>query len=128
MSTGTAPRIIDTRCILDEEWREGGMARVYRAFDRKEHRTVAVKILARELNPDERLVNTVFDREKRSLERLRHPNIVELCDGGRDPVTGEPYFVFEWLDENLTETLAAPPCRSWDEFATPYSLPIPETL
>ncbi len=67
MSTGTTPRIIDNRYILDEDWREGGTARVYRAFDRKEHRTVAVKILARELNPDERLVNRVFDREQRSL-------------------------------------------------------------
>ena len=76
--TGTAPRIIDNRYVLDDEWREGGTARVYRAFDRKEHRTVAVKILARELNPDERLVNRVFDRERRSLERLRHENIVEF--------------------------------------------------
>jgi serine/threonine protein kinase len=74
MSTGTTPRIVDNRYILDEDWREGGMARVYRAVDRRNHQTVAVKVLARELNPDERLLNRVFDGERRSLERLKHPN------------------------------------------------------
>ena len=128
MSTGTTPRIIDNRYILDEDWREGGMARVYRAFDRKDHRTVAVKILARELNPDERLVNRVFDREQRSLERLRHENIVELLDGGRDTLTGEPYFVFEWVDRNLTEWLEAVPCAGWDDFANRFGFPILEGL
>lgn len=129
MTTGTAPpRIIDNRYVLDEDWREGGMARVYRAFDRRDHRSVAVKILARELNPDERLVNCVFDRERRSLERLRHENIVELLDGGRDPQTGEPYFVFEWVDRNLTEWLEAVPCAGWEDFAGRFGFPILEAL
>lgn len=79
MTTGTSPRIIDNRYILDETCREGGTARVYSSVDRRTHRTVAVKILARELNDDERLVNRVFDRERRSLERLRHLNI--RCSG-----------------------------------------------
>ena len=104
------------------------MARVYRAFDRKEHRTVAVKVLARELNPDERLVNLVFDRERRSLERLRHNNIVELMDGGRDSQTGEPYFVFEWVDRNLIEWLQAVPSTGWDDFANRFGFPILEGL
>jgi hypothetical protein len=128
MSTGTVPRIIDNRYILDEDWREGGMARVYRAIDRLEHRTVAVKLLARELNPDERLLNRVFDGERRSLERLKHPNIVQLLDGGRDPETREPYFVFEWIDRNLAEALEAAPCTSWDVFANRFALPILDAL
>jgi serine/threonine protein kinase len=43
---------------------------------------------------DATLANQVFQREYESLSRLRHINIVELIDGGRDPKTGERYFVF----------------------------------
>lgn len=125
---GASPRILNGRYILDDDWREGGMARVYRAFDRQDHRTVAVKVLARELHPDERLVNLIFDRELRSLRRLAHPNIVSLLDGGRDPETSEPFFVFEWVDRDLADVLGAQQTRTWDAFCDQFALPILDAL
>jgi hypothetical protein len=46
----------------------GGMGQVYRAFDSRLHRNVAIK-LARER------VGERFDREVRTLAALNHPNI-----------------------------------------------------
>src|SRR2546430_1621641 len=114
----TAPRIIDNRYVLDDECREGGMAQVYGAFDRTTRHTVAVKILTEKVNPNERLLNHVFDRERRSLELLQvpepHPHIVELLDLGRDPDTGELYFVLEWIDKTLEQALLDAPLSGWD--------------
>lgn len=89
MTTGvTTPRIIENRHVLDDECREGGMAQVFGALDRVTHQTVAVKILTQKVNPDERLLNHVFDRERRSLEALQtptpHPNIVQLLEPSED--------------------------------------------
>jgi serine/threonine protein kinase len=59
---------------------------------------------------------------------LHHTNIVELLNGGRDAVTGEPYFVFEWVESNLASELGARPCTGWDDFARRFGLPILEGL
>jgi serine/threonine protein kinase len=126
-SSGT-PRIIDNRYILDDEWREGGGARVFQAFDRQARETVAVKVLTLQLTPDERILNVEFDREWRSLDRLSHPNIIRFRDGGRDPETREPYFVLDWVDNDLSDALAEAPCADWKEFVELYALPILEGL
>jgi serine/threonine protein kinase len=133
MTTGaTAPRIIENRYVLDDDCREGGMARVYGAFDRKTRQTVAVKILTRAVNPDERLLNHVFDRERRSLELLQapepHPHIVELLDLGRDAATGELFFVLEWMDHTLEQALRQAPCTGWEQCAERVALPVLEAL
>ena len=57
---------------------EGGMGVVYKALDRDENRTVALKTL-RARNVDER---RSLEREIRALSRLRHPSIVRLHDVG----------------------------------------------
>ncbi|MFM9996635.1 MAG: protein kinase domain-containing protein [Phycisphaerales bacterium] len=75
----------------------GGMGTVYRAVrdDDAFERQVAVKVV----NPA--LVAPIgmarFDRERRALARLSHPNIAGLLDGGR---TGEgvPYLVMELVE------------------------------
>ncbi len=104
------------------------MARVFRAFDRQTHETVAVKVLTLQLTPDERVLNLAFDREWRSLARLSHLNIVKFLDGGRDPQVGEPYFVLEWVERDLPKALAEAPCANWKEFVELYALPILEGL
>lgn len=58
----------------------------------------------------------MFGREYDSLSRLRHVNVVELLDGGRDPDTGERYFVFPWLDKDLAEAVGEDPPQGWDDF------------
>ncbi len=65
---------------VEEEIGRGGMARVYRARDRKHDRRVALKVL------EPRIAATLgadrFLREIRIAARLQHPNIVPLFDSG----------------------------------------------
>lgn len=89
---------------------------------------MAVKVLSKGSQPDDDLLNLMFDRETRALRRLRHPNIVELRDGGRDPATGEPYFVFEWLERDLGDALKKEPLPGWDDMAERYAMPILRAL
>ncbi|MBI5509947.1 MAG: serine/threonine protein kinase [Deltaproteobacteria bacterium] len=75
---------------------KGAMGSVYRAFDPKLHREVALKVvtadLARETKARER-----FQREARAIAALKHTNIVEIYD-----YSGEEseylYLVMEKLD------------------------------
>ncbi|MBW3603675.1 MAG: protein kinase [Actinobacteria bacterium] len=61
----------------------GGMAEVFRAYDHRLSREVAVKVLADDLLADARSVDR-FDREARSAASLNHPNIVNVYDAISD--------------------------------------------
>lgn len=80
----------------------GAMARVYQAQQLGQGRSVALKILQRELCHDE-AANARLRREATIGARLRHPNLAEvLMLGGVDAVAGapglEPFIVLEHLD------------------------------
>jgi eukaryotic-like serine/threonine-protein kinase len=62
----------------------GGMATVFRAFDQRLEREVALKLFRREsFSPSvARRMLRRFDREAKALARLSHPNIVEILDYG----------------------------------------------
>jgi serine/threonine-protein kinase len=72
----------------------GGMGAVYRAVraDGQFDKEVAVKFVRR--GPWPSLLAERFDRERRTLARLNHPNIAGLIDGGTTP-EGIPYIVLE---------------------------------
>lgn len=112
------PRILDKRWALQTDPRGGATARVFRGTDMKRevHGDVAVKVLPASIRGDSTLVTQVFQREYESLSRLRHENIVELLDGGRDPVTSERYFVFPWFDLGLEDALKETPLLGWDDY------------
>src|SRR5262245_20695480 len=76
----------------------GGMGQVYRAFDPRLHREIAIKIAAERFS--ER-----FDREVRAIAMLNHPNICTIHD------VGPNYLVTELVDG---ETL-----RDWFKRALP---------
>ena len=63
---------------------EGGMATVFRAYDLRLERDVALKLFRHEaFSPAvARRMLKRFDREAKSLARLSHPNIVEVLDYG----------------------------------------------
>ena len=62
----------------------GGMGEVYRARDPRLDRTVAIKVLPRELvNAPGRRVER-FRQEARAIARITHPNICTLHDVGED--------------------------------------------
>src|SRR5439155_2243152 len=73
----------------------GGMGEVYRALDTRLDRTVAIKVLPRELaaNPESR---QRLDREARSISKFSHPHICALFDiGHQDEVD---FLVMEYLE------------------------------
>ncbi len=67
----------------------GGMATVWRAFDRRLGREVAVKVLSESLAADERFRRR-FEREAHHIASLSHPNIVVVHDYGAD---GDQLFI-----------------------------------
>jgi eukaryotic-like serine/threonine-protein kinase len=77
-----------------EQLGEGGMAIVYKAYDTRLERAVAVKVIRaqRELSAE---VLKRFAREARALARLSHPNIVKVLDYGE--YEGLPFLVMEYL-------------------------------
>jgi serine/threonine-protein kinase len=80
-----------------EQLGEGGMAIVYKAYDTRLERDVAIKIIRRGAFPPDHLEQILkrFERESRALARLFHPNIVKVLDYGEHE--GSPYMVLEFL-------------------------------
>ncbi len=70
------------RFQLRERMGDGGFGSVFRAYDPRLDRDVAVKIL-KQSNPSERVMERFF-REARAVARLDHPNIVAVYDAGFD--------------------------------------------
>ena len=94
METSAAHGVIGGRYRLHGLLGEGGMARVFDAFDERLERPVAVKIL----RPQTLAVpgmRTRFQREARIAARLTHPNIVAILDYGEDHSAS--YLVMERL-------------------------------
>jgi serine/threonine-protein kinase len=72
------------------------MGTVYLAEHPEIGKKVAVKVLREELATDEGLLSR-FLNEARAANAIRHPNIIEVLDGGRTP-GGKPYMVMELLE------------------------------
>src|SRR6516162_1494541 len=78
----------------------GGMGEVYRARDMRLERTVAIKVLPKELSADS-VRKQRFEREAKTISSLNHPNICTLHDiGSQDRID---YLVMEYVEG---ETLA----------------------
>ncbi|WP_329063588.1 serine/threonine-protein kinase [Amycolatopsis sp. NBC_01480] len=100
----------------------GGTARVYRGYDRRFGRDVAIKIFR----------NDVVDIEQRrrlreiSIHRsIDHPGVVSLLDTGSE--NGQTYLVMEFVEgENLAERLLAGPMTPGP--ATALTLVLADTL
>ncbi|HEU5163646.1 MAG TPA: protein kinase, partial [Thermoanaerobaculia bacterium] len=85
----------------------GGMGEVYRAVDTRLDRSVAVKVLSKDLSQNDSLRQR-FEREARTISSLSHPHICSLFDVGHE--SGVDYLVMELLEgETLAERLARGP-------------------
>ncbi len=88
---------------------QGGMGTVYRATQSGLNRSVAVKILKRELNVDRDTVAR-FHREAHAMSLLAHPNTVRVFDFGQTD-DGLLYLVMELLEgELITQRLNREGC------------------
>lgn len=76
-------RVLGGRYELLHRLGRGGMADVFRAFDRVLERRVAVKVLSADRAEDESLFER-FRREARTSASLNHPNVVSVYDTGID--------------------------------------------
>ncbi|MCG8419265.1 MAG: serine/threonine-protein kinase [Proteobacteria bacterium] len=67
------------RYLILDELGHGGMGAVYRAYDPKLDRQVAVKLLCGRLSGNTR---KRLEREARALAKMSHPNVVQIYDAG----------------------------------------------
>ena len=80
---------------IDDAIGRGGMGEVYRAFDTKLNRPVAVKVM-REFRDERDRSVLRFLREARAASALNHPNIVTIHDVGETPA-GDHFIVQELI-------------------------------
>ena len=111
----------------NEEPRTGGMAEIYRAFDVLQDQHVAIKFFKTDAEAG-RLHLEAYSRECRALQRLDHPNIVQVLDVGMDPESGRRFLVLEWLETPLVQYLADHPLDGWDSFYETIGRPILDGL
>ena len=96
-------RVISGRYEVQAIVGTGGMAVVYRAWDRKNRRMVAIKVLRPEFEQDEEFVRR-FSREAEAAAKMSHENIVNLLDVGKD--NDMRYIVMEYVDgQTLKEVI-----------------------
>jgi serine/threonine protein kinase len=69
----------------------GGMGSLYLAWDPVLERQIAIKLLREDMEE----LRERFDREARSVARLRHPNIVTIFDVGEQD--GQPFIAMEYI-------------------------------
>ncbi|HEX8977789.1 MAG TPA: serine/threonine-protein kinase, partial [Solirubrobacteraceae bacterium] len=100
-------------CALDGRYElhavigEGAFGRVYRGYDRRLERTVAVKLIKPWWSEDPEWAHS-FEREARLLARVSDPGIVQIFDVGQAPEG--LYYVSELVEgESLAERLARGP-------------------
>jgi serine/threonine protein kinase len=80
---------------LDELVGRGGMGVVYRAYDGRLKRSVALKLVVPELSEDEGF-RSRFLAETETAAALEHSNVVPIHDAGE--VDGQLYLVMRYVD------------------------------
>ena len=88
-------RLVSERYMIEALIGSGGMADVYRAYDRKEKRIVALKVLREEHRNDMEFIRR-FEQEAKAVLSLDHENIVHSYDVGEDE--GIHYIVLEYVE------------------------------
>ena len=89
------PYRIAGRYRLQSRVAEGAMGTVFRAYDERLEREVAVKVIKAEIFNQEAMRNR-FEREARAVARIDHPSVVAIFDYG-EIEDGSLYIVMEWL-------------------------------
>jgi serine/threonine protein kinase len=80
---------------IKSELGRGGMATVYRGYDPRFEREVAVKVLPPEMLHADPQFRVRFQRESKIIARLEHPSIVPVYDVGEE--NNQLYFVMRFM-------------------------------
>ncbi|MGH1344105.1 MAG: tetratricopeptide repeat protein [Nannocystales bacterium] len=105
------------RHVVLEEVGRGGMGSVYRAYDPKLQREVALKQLrARSLGEEGR---ARFEQEARAMASLSHPNVVSVYDvEALDD--GQIVLVMEYVDGPTLRAWSKQTTRPWQDVLRPF--------
>ncbi len=113
------------RYKLEERIGEGAMADVYRAFDPRINRHLAIKVLKKEFIQDQEY-SARFLQEAKAAGALSHPNIVTIYDIGE--VGGQPYIVMELLDGQPLDAVMLEQKKLKTEQVMAYGVQITQAL
>lgn len=94
-STPMPVQVLDNRYEIQSKIGSGGMATVYRAFDRRLQRTVAIKVMLPQYAHDSAFASR-FEKEAQAAAGLSSPNIVDVHEFGN--TDGILYIVMEYLE------------------------------
>ncbi|HSN31026.1 MAG TPA: protein kinase [Kofleriaceae bacterium] len=105
-----APGAVVGEYLIERKLKQGGMGTVYEAVHQVIHKRAAVKVLKRELCENEETVHR-FLQEARAVNRIGHPNIVDVFGFGVTP-DGRSFLAMELLvGETLGERFSRGPVR-----------------
>ena len=90
-------QLLAGRYQIEEHIGEGGMARVYKAWDTQRAAWLALKLLREDLSQDPVFLRR-FRREAQTLERLQHPNIVRTYGLEQDDL--QAFIVMDLVEGN----------------------------
>ena len=88
-------QVLDNRYEIQSKIGSGGMATVYKAFDRRLQRTVAIKVMLPQYAHDKAFAAR-FEKEAQAAAGLSSPNIVDVHEFGN--TDGILYIVMEYLE------------------------------
>ena len=87
---------VDGRYLVQSMLGQGGMGAVYKAHQKTMNRSIALKVLKKELSSDPQIVKR-FLREVQATSVLRHPNTIAVYDFGQTP-ENLLYIAMEYLE------------------------------
>src|SRR5262245_6422243 len=119
-----APIALPPRYRLETLIGSGGMGEVYRAYDERLGRAVAIKIIRAQIASDPAFRER-FTREARAIAAVNHPHIYSVYDSGEHGAT--PYIIMEHIEgESLADRLKRGPLKPTD--AVQYAIQITDAL
>ena len=102
---------------LVSELGQGGMGRVFKAYERSLDRYVALKVLRSDLAEDEEYARRLI-REAQANAKLEHQNVASIYSAGKDK--GQLYIAMQYIDGmTLDEYIEKQqgPLPVWSEYA-----------
>jgi serine/threonine protein kinase, bacterial len=99
-----AGTLLDGRYLVQSRIASGGTSTVYRGLDTRLDRPVAVKVMDSRYADDEQFL-TRFQREARTVARLKDPGLVAVYDQGLDAL--HPFLVMELIEGGTLRELLA---------------------